>query len=90
MPRWKKNPPPGVRLSSPASSKGSKPSAPSKPQASKPEPKCELVLCEDPQTGEILVKPSGKCPPGYIEKFRDKAQESGITFVIPKVYTREE
>lgn len=51
---------------------------------------CELVLCEDPDTGEILVKPKGACPRGYIEKFRDKAQESGITFIIPRVKTLEE
>ncbi len=51
---------------------------------------CELVLCEDPNTGEILVKPTGQCPPGYIEKMRDKAADQGITFVIPKVKTREE
>ncbi len=76
MPRYKRNPPPGSKSSSPSSARS--------------EPECELVLCEDPQTGEILVKPRGKCPDGYIEKYRDKAQESGITFIIPKVKTREE
>jgi hypothetical protein len=59
-------------------------------QSSGVTPACKLVLCEDPDTGEVLVKAEGPCPPGYIERYRDKCQESGITFVIPKVYTREE
>jgi hypothetical protein len=51
---------------------------------------CRLVLCEDPDTGEILVKPDGPCPKGYIEKYRDRCQQDGITFIIPKVHVREE
>lgn len=63
-----------------------------KSQRSQPQPSqaCELVLCEDPETGELLVKPKGQCPDGYIERFRDKARQSGVTFIIPKVRTREE
>ena len=51
---------------------------------------CDLVLCEDPKTGELIVRPRGNCPKGYIEKFRDRAQEEGITFIIPRVRSREE
>jgi hypothetical protein len=51
---------------------------------------CKLVMCENPTTGEIEVKREGPCPPGFMEKIRDKCQESGLTFVIPKVYTKEE
>lgn len=60
---------------------------------SKSEPdqfKCKLVLCEDPATGQVLVKADGPCPPGYMEKVRDQCQKDGITFVIPKVKTQYE
>jgi len=53
-------------------------------------PQCQLVLCEDPVTGEILAKATGPCPPGFVEKYRDRCQQDGITFIIPKVRTREE
>jgi hypothetical protein len=50
---------------------------------------CELVVCEDPETGEIIVKPKGGCPRGYIEKIRDKAAASGVTFLLPRIRSRE-
>ena len=50
---------------------------------------CELVFCEDPETGDLVVKPRGNCPRGYIERLRDKAIEKGIVFEFPKVRTRE-
>jgi hypothetical protein len=61
-----------------------------KESQSKPAPTCRVVLCEDPNTGEILAKGDGNCPDGFIERYRDKCREGGITFVIPKVRTREE
>lgn len=51
---------------------------------------CELVVCEDPQTGEVIVKPKGTCPRGFVERIRDKTSQNGLTFIIPKVYSREE
>ena len=51
---------------------------------------CELVLCEDPKTGDLIVKPTGKCPVGYMEKIRDKALEEGITIIVPKIFSRDE
>ncbi len=60
----------------------------SKSKETKPQA-CELVLCEDPKTGELLVKPKGECPRGFLEKIRDKARQDGVTFLIPKVHTRE-
>lgn len=80
MPRYRKNPPPSTR---PTPRRSSGPPSKSGPQ-------CELVLCEDPETGDILIKPSGQCPKGYIEKIRDKAAAQGVTFIIPKVWSREE
>jgi hypothetical protein len=50
---------------------------------------CGLVVCEDPDTGEILIKPQGSCPRGYIERIKNKAKQDGVTFVIPKVHSRE-
>ena len=41
---------------------------------------CKLVMCEDPITGRVVIKPSGKCPSGYMEKVMKKAQTTGITF----------
>jgi len=48
------------------------------------------VLCEDPETHEVIVKQKGGCPVGFIERMRDKAAAEGITFLIPKVKTRDE
>ncbi len=57
----------------------------------KPEPEsCPVKICENPETGEVELVPTGPCRPGFIEKLRDKAMEKGLTFVIPKVKTREE
>ena len=56
----------------------------------KTESACELVMCEDPKTGEVIVKPKGNCPRGFVEKLRDKASQNGVVFLIPKVRSREE
>jgi len=56
----------------------------------KPGSACELVMCEDPETGDLVVRPRGNCPRGYIEKLRDKAEKDGITFIRPKVQMRDE
>jgi hypothetical protein len=52
---------------------------------------CDLVICEDPETGEVVVKPKGNCPRGYIEKLRDKVQKAGkLVWYVPKEHeTRE-
>ena len=43
---------------------------------------CELLMCEDPVTGRVIVKSGGNCPPGYIEKVMKKAQQHGVTFEL--------
>lgn len=66
-----------------------KPESPQKPEAPSAPASSELVVCEDPATGEIIVRCKGSCPIGYIEKIRDKAMANGLTFLIPRVKTRE-
>jgi hypothetical protein len=61
-----------------------------KSEQSSEAPTCKLILCEDPKTGEVIVKPDGPCPDGYVRKMRDRCQEEGITFLVPKIKTREE
>jgi hypothetical protein len=52
---------------------------------------CEMVLCENPKTGEIQLRPKGKCDRGFLEQARDKMSEAGFEFVLPpKVRTVEE
>jgi len=41
---------------------------------------CTLKMCEDPVTGKITVKGSKGCPPGYIEKVKQKVIQDGIWF----------
>lgn len=60
------------------------------PEQSADSPACELVVCEDPTTGEIIVRPRGNCPRGFVERIRDKTSEHGLTFIVPKVRTKEE
>lgn len=51
----------------------------------KAENACKLTICEDPETGEIVVKPDGGCPRGYVEKIRDKVQAAGkLVWYVPK------
>lgn len=46
---------------------------------------CDLVICEDPETGEVVVKPKGNCPRGYVERLREKVQSAGkLVWYIPK------
>lgn len=42
--------------------------------------KCELVICEDPITGDFVVKPKGKCPEGYIERAKEGIKTKGLVF----------
>jgi len=51
---------------------------------------CELIFCEDETTGELILRPNGPCPPGYVEKIRDRALRDGITIIVPKIHSREE
>jgi len=53
---------------------------------------CDLVLCEDPETGEIVVRPKGKCPEDYIEKTMKKLEKQPhLPFVFPKrIFKRED
>lgn len=37
---------------------------------------CEVIFCEDFETGEIFVK-RGKCPPGTFEKMKKKIAKRG-------------
>jgi hypothetical protein len=49
---------------------------------------CDLVLCEDPTTGEIVIRPKGKCPRGYVEKVIDKLErQDEIKVYVPKKIT---
>lgn len=48
------------------------------------EPKCELEMCEDPVTGEIIVKYGEHCPPGYVERLAGKVAIKGVQFVKVK------
>lgn len=52
---------------------------------------CELVLCEDPGTGEWVVRPKGNCPLGYIEKAAAAVEKQHqLIFKFPKVRVEEE
>jgi len=37
-------------------------------------------MCEDPKTGKIVVKGSKGCPPGYVEKVKQRVIKEGIYF----------
>jgi len=66
---------------------------PSTKQSSKKkesESPCTLIFCEDADTGELILKPSGPCPRGFVERIRDKALQDGITIIVPKIFSREE
>jgi hypothetical protein len=54
-----------------------------------PECGCRLVICEDPKTGELVTKPDGPCPVGFVEKVRERCLEEGLVFLTPKVRSRE-
>jgi len=40
---------------------------------------CELVICED-ENGNMIAKPRGKCPDGYVEVMKAKIKDKGIIF----------
>jgi hypothetical protein len=40
---------------------------------------CSIIVCEDPETGEILFSPSGDCPKGTFRRYMAKVVEKGIT-----------
>jgi hypothetical protein len=50
-------------------------------------PGCRLVICKDPNTGHIIVKPDGECPPGYIKEIKELAERQGIVFP-PEAYMK--
>jgi hypothetical protein len=37
-------------------------------------------MCEDPKTGQIIVRPEGKCPPGTVERMARKTAADGMIF----------
>jgi hypothetical protein len=45
---------------------------------------CSFVMCEDPKTGEMVVRPKGHCPRGYIEKAKAAIKERGLLFYDPR------
>ena len=51
---------------------------------------CEMVFCEDPETGRLLVKPKGKCPEGYLERFTQRVNKEGFLVVKPTAELVEE
>jgi len=49
------------------------------------ESECDLILCEDPKTGQIIVRPRGRCPKGYVEKIAKKMEsQDEIIFKVGK------
>jgi len=42
---------------------------------------CILRMCEDPVTGMVTVKGKKGCPPGYIERIKNKVMKEGMRFV---------
>lgn len=40
------------------------------------ESSCEVIFCED-ENGNVIVRRSEKCPPGYYERFRRKIAKKG-------------
>jgi len=51
---------------------------------------CKLVMCVDPVTGRVTVRPEGQCPDGYIEEVHRKVTDDGFTFIKPKAKIEEE
>jgi hypothetical protein len=51
---------------------------------------CELVMCKDPKTGKVVVKPKGKCPPGYVEMIKKQIRDDGIYFTRDRVKDLDE
>jgi hypothetical protein len=43
---------------------------------------CEMVICEDPVTGNLIAKPKGKCPPGYVERMKKNMATHGVVFPV--------
>jgi len=43
---------------------------------------CEMVICEDPTTGNLIAKPKGKCPPGYVERMKKTMATHGVIFPV--------
>jgi len=41
---------------------------------------CKLTMCEDPKTGKVIVKGGKSCPPGYVEKVRQRVIKEGVYF----------
>lgn len=41
---------------------------------------CELLLFEDPVTGDWIVQPRGRCSKEQIEQAKEKIKEKGVVF----------
>jgi hypothetical protein len=51
---------------------------------------CELIVCEDPITGKVILRPRKGCPPGTVEKLKKKINEDGLWFPRSPVKTEGE
>lgn len=49
----------------------------SKKSKPKSGPACELVACED-KDGNVVIRPKGKCPPGYVQKIATRIKSHGL------------
>jgi hypothetical protein len=43
-------------------------------------PHCKMKVCEDEETGEIIIVYNKNCPKGYIEKIAGKVALKGVRF----------
>lgn len=76
--------------------KGGRKTASSKRKAGKPTKRkssdpaqCEFILCEDPNTGQIIVRPKGECPPEFVERIADGMRKKGVIYEFePEVEER--
>ena len=41
-------------------------------------------MCEDPATGEVIVRPQKGCPHGYVERVKRIIKDRGMLFRDPR------
>ena len=41
---------------------------------------CSFIVCEDIETGEIILVPSKNCPAGFVQKAKSGMKEKGVLF----------
>ena len=41
---------------------------------------CNFLVCENVETGEIVLVPSKNCPAGFVQKAKAEMKEKGILF----------